>query len=80
MAIEVVGALAGLLLLTFDLAATWRIWTTPQLERPQRIVQTILIWLVPGAFVAVRYLLNPPREPYSDPTVAKIEGGSMPGE
>lgn len=71
MVIEVVAALSGLLLAGLDLAATRRIWTSAQLERTQKIAQTVLVWLVPGAFIAVRYALDPPAEPNDDPTVAR---------
>jgi hypothetical protein len=54
--IEVVAALSGLLLAVRNLAATRRIWTTRELERPQQIAQTILVWLLPGMFLAVRLL------------------------
>lgn len=70
--LEVLGVAFGLLLVAFNLAAMRRIWTTPELERPQRIAQTILVWLLPGAFVAVRYELDPPPEPANDPTVSKV--------
>jgi hypothetical protein len=75
--IDVIVGLTGLLLLLVDLDAKRRIWRSPQLERSQRIRQTILVWLLPGAFVAVRYALAPPREPYSDPTVAKVVSPSV---
>jgi hypothetical protein len=69
--VEVVATLSGLLLTGLNLVATWRIWTSAQLERTQKIAQTILVWLVPGAFVAVRYALDPPAEPSDDPTVSR---------
>jgi len=70
--IEVVAALSGLLLAGLNLKATWRIWTSRELERSQQIVQTILVWLLPGTFLAVRYELDPPPEPNDDPTVPKV--------
>jgi hypothetical protein len=70
--LEVVAALAGLLLAGLNVVATRRIWTSRELERSQQVAQTILVWLLPCAFVAVRYELNPPREPDNDPTVPKI--------
>jgi hypothetical protein len=70
--LEVVGAAAGLVLAVLNVVATRRIWASQELERPQQVAQTILVWLLPCAFMAVRYELNPPREPNSDPTVPKI--------
>jgi hypothetical protein len=69
--IEVVAVLLGLLLAGLNLAATRRIWKSVQLERTQRIAQTVLVWLVPGAFLAVRYALDPPAEPTDDPTISR---------
>lgn len=74
--IEVVAALSGLLLAGLNLAATWRIWKSRELERPQQIAQTILLWLLPGTFLAVRYELHPPPEPKNDPTVPKVSDDS----
>jgi hypothetical protein len=71
-ALEVVVGALGLLLAAFDLAATRRIWASAELERAQKLAQTILVWLVPGAFVAVRYALDPPPEPKDDPTVSEV--------
>ena len=71
--IEFVAALTGLLLAGLNLAATWRIWNSRELERAQKTAQTFLVWLVPGAFVAVRYALDPPAEPNDDPTTSRPE-------
>ena len=71
MVIDVVATLLGLLLFGLDLTATRRIWRSAQLERTQKVAQTVLVWLVPGAFVAVRYALDPPTEPQEDPTVSR---------
>jgi hypothetical protein len=71
--LEVVVAAVGLLLGALDVAATRRIWRSRELERPQQIAQTILVWLLPGAFLAVRYELDPPPEPKNDPTVPRID-------
>lgn len=53
-----------------DLVATVRIWRTPLLERSQQILQTVLVWLIPGVFLAIRYELAPPPDPDDDPTVS----------
>jgi hypothetical protein len=70
--LEAVAAALGVLLAAFNVVATRRIWASRELERSQQVAQTILVWLLPCTFVAVRYELNPPREPDNDPTVPKI--------
>jgi len=59
--------------------ATYWVWASQALERPQKIAQTILVWLLPGAFLAIRYELNPPPEPECDPTVPKVGGDTQYG-
>jgi hypothetical protein len=45
------------------------LWTSPALERSQRIAQTILMWLVPGAYLVIRAIVLPQRPgARSDPT------------
>jgi hypothetical protein len=78
-ALELGGIVLGLALVASNLRATRWIWTSPALERPQKLAQTILVWLLPGAFLAIRYELNPPPEPESDPTVAKVGGDTQYG-
>jgi len=78
-AIEIGGFVLGLALFAANVRATYWIWTSQELERPQRIAQTILVWLLPGAFLAIRYELNPPPEPESDPTVPKVSGETQYG-
>ena len=73
------GAALGLALLASNVRATYWVWTTPTLERPQKIAQTALVWLLPGAFLAIRYELNPPPEPEDDPTVPKVGGDTQYG-
>lgn len=74
--IEVIAAVLGLFLVGFNLAAMRRIWRSRELERPQQIAQTVLVWLLPGAFLAVRYELDPPPDAKNDPTVAKVSDDS----
>ena len=74
--VEFVVAALGLLLAALDVAATRRIWRSLELERPQQIAQTVIVWLLPGAFLAVRYELDAPPEPKNDPTVAKVADDS----
>jgi hypothetical protein len=35
-----------------------RVWASPIFERPQKIAQSVLIWLLPGSFVLVRHALT----------------------
>ncbi|HTB59813.1 MAG TPA: hypothetical protein VLC06_18205 [Polyangia bacterium] len=78
-ALEIGGVVLGLTLVASNVRATIWVWTSPALERPQKIAQTILVWLLPGAFLAIRYELNPPPEPVSDPTVPKVGGDTQYG-
>jgi hypothetical protein len=74
--VELAGVLVGAALLAANVGATRRIWISVELERSQKIAQTILVWLLPGAFLAIRYELDPPREPKDDPTVQKVTDDS----
>ena len=38
---------------------TVRLWRSSMFERPQKIAQTAMIWLIPGAFAVVRYAMGP---------------------
>jgi hypothetical protein len=56
------------------------LWRSPALERSQKIAQTILMWLVPGAYLAVRAAVLPQRpeqtaDPTSNPNVGTDYGG-----
>lgn len=52
-----------------------RLWASPMFGRSQKLAQTILIWLIPGSFLAVRHFLIPPRDDFTDdPTVPKLTG------
>jgi uncharacterized membrane protein YgcG len=44
-----------------NLVTLRRLWASPIFERPQKIAQTILLWVVPGSFLAVRYVLREQR-------------------
>lgn len=54
---------------------TRRLWRSTLYERPQKVAQTVLVWLLPGAFVFTGYFLrnslkNRPRpSTEADPTV-----------
>jgi hypothetical protein len=63
---------AGLGLVTANALTTRRLWSSAAFERSQKIAQTALIWLLPGAFAATRFLLaEPHREPPLDPTAGR---------
>ena len=49
-----VSAVVGVL----NVLTTRRLWASPLFERPQKIAQSVLLWLVPGSFVVVRHVLN----------------------
>lgn len=51
--------------------ASRRVWNDALSERAQKIAQLAVIWLVPGTFLVVRFLLAPDRPSgSSDPTVS----------
>jgi hypothetical protein len=61
---------AGAVLATANGLTTRRLWSSAVFERPQKVAQTALIWLLPGSFVVVRHFLGEPeRESRGDPTV-----------
>jgi len=56
------------------------LWTSPAVERSQKVAQTILMWVVPGAYLAVRAAVLPQRpEPFSDPTINNRNAGADDG-
>src|SRR4051794_26972589 len=50
---------------------TRKLWSGPVFEPSQKIIQTALIWIVPGSFAIVRHLLSDsrPSARVADPTV-----------
>lgn len=66
-----VGILGGLAIVLANLVTGRRLWANQTFERSQKIAQTIMMWLIPGSVIVVRYLLNPPPEDTDDPTVSK---------
>ena len=61
---------------------TRRLWASPIFERPQKIAQSVLIWLVPGSFVVVRQVLaghDAARSIASSDPTARIAGGGHEG-
>jgi hypothetical protein len=65
----------GAVVAVANAVTTRRLWTSAMFERPQKIAQTIMIWVLPGSFVVTRLLLGvaPPRD--GDPTAFRLEGG-----
>src|SRR5580704_17273051 len=51
-------------------------WLSPLFEKSQKVAQSVLIWIVPGAFVVVRHFLHEPSgsSQYVDPTVHRADG------
>lgn len=37
---------------------TFRLWRSAAFEQPQKVAQTVLLWVVPGTFALVTYLLS----------------------
>ena len=35
-----------------------RLWASQAVERPQRIAQSLMLWLIPGSFLVVRHFLG----------------------
>lgn len=48
----------ALLLVAVNIVTMRRLWASPIFERPQKIAQSALLWLLPGSFVFVRYALE----------------------
>jgi hypothetical protein len=65
----IAGVLAGVFLATWNIVVTKRLWHSPMYERPQRIAQTTIMWLVPGMAFFVNWLLMgmPEKSPQLDP-------------
>ncbi|HTA18717.1 MAG TPA: hypothetical protein VK989_05470 [Polyangia bacterium] len=51
---------AGLGIAVANIRTLGPLWASPALERSQKIVQTILMWLVPGSYLAVRQAVMTP--------------------
>jgi len=66
-------------LATANALTTRKLWRSSLFEHPQKVAQTILMWLAPGAFLFVGYLLrdplaNPSGAIDADPTVNRERG------
>lgn len=71
-AIGIGAILLATVVVAFDVVTTRALWSSPLFERDQKVVQTILVWLIPGAFIAIRHLIHEPHHGRDgrDPTVA----------
>ena len=52
---------AGVVLAFVNAVATRRLWASPIFETPQKIAQTVLLWVLPGTVVVVWSVLREPR-------------------
>jgi hypothetical protein len=64
--------LGGVGLAVLNVATTRRLWASQIFERPQKIAQSVLMWIVPGSVFLVRAVLGERHEgraiDASDPT------------
>jgi hypothetical protein len=76
MSIQGVLAVLAVALSVANVVTLRSLWLSPLFERSQKVAQSILIWIVPGAFVVVRYLLREPKAAAesADPTVHRESG------
>ena len=51
------GCGLGAVVAAMNIATTRRLWASPVFERPQKIAQSVLLWLIPGSFILVRRVL-----------------------
>jgi hypothetical protein len=56
-----VVVVVGLAVLFVNVVATRRLWDSTIFERPQKVAQTILMWLVPGSVIVVWNVLRESR-------------------
>ena len=60
---------AGVALTTANGLTTRRLWASAAFDRPQKVAQTVLIWLLPGSVLLVGYILGESRRnPGADST------------
>jgi hypothetical protein len=77
MSIQGVGlALLGVAVAVANVVTMRSLWVSPIFEKSQKVAQSALIWIVPGAFVVVRHLLREPAGAThdGDPTVNRNHG------
>jgi hypothetical protein len=64
------GLAAALTLVTANALTTRRLWSSDSYEPPQKIAQTVILWLLPGSVLAIRhFLLEPHGTPIRDQAV-----------
>ena len=63
-------ALFGIALATLNVWGTLRIWRSGVYENGQLVAQTVLIWILPGAAIAIVSLLSGDRARHDDSTAA----------
>jgi len=51
------GCGLGAVVAAMNIATMRRLWASPVFERPQKIAQSVLLWLIPGSFILVRRVL-----------------------
>ncbi len=49
---------AGAVVAAVNVVTMRRLWASPIFERPQKIAQSVMLWLVPGSFIVVRQVLG----------------------
>ena len=69
LAVVLTGTL-GALLMILNVLTLRRLWTSPVYDTSQRVLQTVLLWLLPGSVFFVRHILADKREPPSDDPTA----------
>ena len=77
MNIQGIGLAAlGIALGVANVVTVRSLWLSPLFEKSQKVAQSVLVWVVPGFFVVVRYLLHEPTgtTDSSDPTVHRNHG------
>jgi len=51
------GCGLGAVVAAMNIATMRRLWASPVFERPQKIAQSVVLWLLPGSFILVRRVL-----------------------
>jgi hypothetical protein len=51
------GCGLGAVVAAMNFATMRRLWASPVFERPQKIAQSVVLWLLPGSFILVRRVL-----------------------
>ncbi len=51
------GCGLGAVVAAVNIATMRRLWASPVFERPQKIAQSVVLWLLPGSFILVRRVL-----------------------